>query len=113
MINKSMDNLEWNLTRLYRIRNEIVHNAAIKSDIESLVSHLKFYLLFTICSLLDFFAEKADDYNFDGKISLDDYFELREMKYDNLMHKGGNKNKEKPIDIQMLKKFMNPLEFLS
>jgi hypothetical protein len=107
MIDQNMENLEWNLTRLYRVRNEIVHNAAIKSDIESLVSHLKFYLLFTICSLIDFFAEKADDYNFDGKISLDDYFELREMRFDNLTYE---KNK---IDVQELKKFMNPLEFLS
>ncbi len=107
MIDRNMENLDWNLTRLYRVRNEIVHNAAIKSDIESLVSHLKFYLLFTICSLMDFFAEKAEDYNFDSKITLDDYFEIREMRFDNLTHE---KNK---IDVQELKKFMNPLEFLS
>jgi hypothetical protein len=107
MIDRNLENLEWNLTRLYRVRNEIVHNAAIKSDIESLVSHLKFYLLFTTCSLIDFFADKAEDYNYDGKISLEDYFEIREMRFDNLTHE---KNK---IDVQELKKFMNPLEFLS
>jgi hypothetical protein len=107
MIDISMNGLEWHLTRLYRFRNEIVHNAAIKSDIESLVSHLKFYLLFTICSLMDFFAEKAEDYNYDGQISLDDYFEIREMRFDNLMHK------KDFIDVQQLKKFMNPLEFLT
>lgn len=107
MIDRSMDGLEWHLTRLYRLRNEIVHNAAIKSDIESLVSHLKFYLLFTLCSLIDFFAEKAEDYNYDGKITLDDYFEIREMWFDNLTY-----DKDK-VDVEKLKKFMNPLEFLS
>ena len=107
MIDRSMDGLEWHLTRLYRLRNEIVHNAAIKSDIEGLVSHLKFYLLFTLCSLIDFFAEKAEDYNYDGKVTLDDYFEIREMRFDNLL------NDKDKVDVAKLKKFMNPLEFLS
>ena len=81
--------------------------AYIKSDIESLVSHLKFYLLFTLCSLIDFYAEKAQDFNFDGQITLDDYFDLRELKFDNLTID------DKSIDVNQLKKFKNPIEFIS
>lgn len=67
-------NLNWNLTRLYRIRNEIVHNAAIKQGIYTHISHLKYYLTFVLNAILDFMAEVNVDLNNDGKVSIDDYF---------------------------------------
>lgn len=108
MIVNSSKNVEWNLTRIYRIRNEIVHNASTNVDIEILVSHLKYYLVFSLFSILDFFANKAEDYNLDNKIDIDDFFEIREMKYDNFF---GCKRTDP--DIDKLKLIMNPLEFLS
>lgn len=108
MIQGSAKNVEWNLTRIYRIRNEIVHNASTNIDVEVLVSHLKYYLVFSLFSILDFFANRAEDYNLDNKIDIDDFFEIREMKYDNFF---GSKKSEP--DIEKLKLIMNPLEFLT
>lgn len=68
------DNLKWNLTRIYRIRNEIVHNAAIKNGIYVNISHMKYYLTFILNSILDFMAENNIDTNNDGNITIEDYF---------------------------------------
>jgi len=73
-LRKHQENLVWNITRLYRIRNEIVHNAAIKNGIYTNIAHLKYYLTFILNSILDFMAENAIDVDNDGKISIDDYF---------------------------------------
>jgi hypothetical protein len=73
-LKKHQNNLAWNITRLYRIRNEIVHNAAIKSGIYTHISHLKYYLSFILNSILDFMSENAIDVDNDGKVSIDDYF---------------------------------------
>ncbi|MCT4157485.1 hypothetical protein HZP63_02345 [Elizabethkingia anophelis] len=72
-INKHKENLTWNITRLYRIRNEIVHNAAIKKDIYSHISHLKYYLTFILNSIMDFMSEPYPDLDNDGKITIDDF----------------------------------------
>jgi len=77
-------NLEWNLTRIYRIRNEIVHNAAIKEDIAVLTSHLRYYLTFIINSLIDFFLNHPKDVNNDKKVDIDDYFLLQDLKLSSL-----------------------------
>lgn len=71
---KHTTNLEWNLTRLYRIRNEIVHNAAIKKGIYVHISHMKYYFTFILNSILDFMAEVHVDLDNDGKVSIEDYF---------------------------------------
>lgn len=73
-IQKHQENLEWNIIRLYRIRNEIVHNAAIKNGIYTHISHLKYYLTFTLNSILDFMSDPTPDLNNDGKITIDDFF---------------------------------------
>lgn len=78
------DNLQWNLTRLYRIRNEIVHNAAIKNGIYTHISHMKYYLSFILNSILDFMAEKPLDINNDGKITIEDYFITQEIIFGSL-----------------------------
>jgi hypothetical protein len=73
-LKKHQENLKLNLTRLYRIRNEIVHNAAIKKGILVNIAHLRYYFTFILNSILDFMAEQQVDLTNDGKISLDDYF---------------------------------------
>lgn len=74
ILHKHTTNLEWNLTRLYRIRNEIVHNAAIKRGIYVHISHMKYYFTFILNSILDFMAEIHVDLDNDGKVSIEDYF---------------------------------------
>jgi hypothetical protein len=73
-LKKHSDNLKWNLTRLYRIRNEIVHNAAIKNGIYVNISHMKYYLTFILNSILDFMSNDSLDIDCDGKITIEDYF---------------------------------------
>lgn len=74
VLNNHQNNLVWNITRLYRIRNEIVHNAAIKRGIYTHISHLKYYLSFMLNSILDFMAENAIDVDNDGRVSIEDFF---------------------------------------
>lgn len=79
VLKKHQDNLIWNITRLYRIRNEIVHNAAIKNGIHTHIAHLKYYLSFTLNSILNFMSDVNVDVNNDGKVSIDDYFITQEI----------------------------------
>jgi hypothetical protein len=78
-IKKHVTNLTWNITRLYRIRNEIVHNAAIKQGIYVHISHLKYYLTFVLNSILDFMAEAPVDLDNDGKVSIEDFFNTQNI----------------------------------
>jgi hypothetical protein len=80
-IHRHSNNLNWNLTRLYRIRNEIVHNAAIKNGIYIHISHMKYYLSFILNSILDFMANLPLDINNDGKITIEDYFISQEIMF--------------------------------
>lgn len=83
-LKKHFDNLQWNFTRLYRIRNEIVHNAAIKNGIYTHISHMKYYLSFILNSILDFMAEIPLDINNDGRITIEDYFITQEIIFGSL-----------------------------
>lgn len=97
-------NLEWNLTRIYRVRNEIVHNAAIKEDIAVLTSHLRYYLTFIINSLIDFFVNHPQDVNNDNLISIDDYFLLQDLKLSSL--------ENTDIEFKTLIEIDNPMELI-
>lgn len=46
-------NLVRHIIRMYRLRNELVHEAAIKQDIHNVTSNLRYYLVFTINQLVD------------------------------------------------------------
>ena len=97
-------NLEWNLTRIYRIRNEIVHNAAIKEDIAVLTSHLRYYLTFIINGLIDFLINRQMDVNNDQRISIDDYFLLQDLTLSSLETQG--------MTFADLIKIENPMELI-
>lgn len=97
-------NLEWNLTRIYRIRNEIVHNAAIKEDIAVLTSHLRYYLTFIINSLIDFFVNHPQDINNDEDVNIDDYFLLQDLKLSSL--------ENSDIEFKDLIAIDNPMELI-
>ncbi|MFD2573315.1 hypothetical protein ACFSUS_21920 [Spirosoma soli] len=77
-------NLTRHLTRCYRIRNEIVHEAAINSNIEVVTGNLRYYLTFVLNSLLDYLASQPIDSDQDGRITIDDFFIRQELKFKSL-----------------------------
>ena len=56
-------NITWQIARIYRLRNELIHEAAIKQDIESLTSNLRYYLIFVLNRAVFFFKEGAIKYS--------------------------------------------------
>lgn len=50
-------NLRQHLSRIYRLRNELVHEAAIKQDIVNVTSNLRFYLMFVINQMIGYFSD--------------------------------------------------------
>ncbi len=68
--------LEWHIARLYRMRNELIHEAALKQDIEGPTSNLRFYLVFILNQMVDFF------YNANMNLSINDFFHYFENMSD-------------------------------
>lgn len=69
-------NLEWHLSRIYRMRNELIHEAALKQDIEGATSNLRYYLVLLLNQLIDYF------YNAKMTVSINDFFH----EYENRMN---------------------------
>ncbi|WP_219481153.1 hypothetical protein [Segatella buccae] len=59
-IKNHRNNLEFHITRIYRLRNELIHEAAIKQDMANVTSNLRFYLVFTLNQLIVFLTERED-----------------------------------------------------
>lgn len=59
-VKKYIDNHQTHLwqhiSRIYRLRNELVHEAALKQDIENVASNLRFYLVFVLNQMIDYFS---------------------------------------------------------
>lgn len=51
-INFHLDNVKWNLQRIYRLRNKIAHSANIDINLEQIESNLYFYYISTINCIL-------------------------------------------------------------
>lgn len=98
--------LEWNLVRIYRIRNSIVHSAAVDANILDVTSHLRYYLIFAINSAIDYFNNAPIDVNQDGKYNLEDYFLINKVELDNLIV-------DDTLSVSRLLDIRNPIEFLS
>jgi hypothetical protein len=88
VVSKHRTNLEWHLTRCYRIRNEIVHDAAIHLNIESITGNLKYYLTFILNCLISYLDDAPVDINMNGFLSIEDYFLLQEIRYNSLLKSG-------------------------
>lgn len=80
---KHIKNLQWHLSRIYYYRNELVHEAAIKHNIDGVTSNLRSYLVFMLNLLLDYCS-----YQFSmpsaTPVEMDNFFwryELLWMKY--------------------------------
>lgn len=54
-------NLEQHITRIYRLRNELIHEAAIKQDIANVTSNLRSYLVFVLNQLIFYFNSSNCD----------------------------------------------------
>lgn len=101
-LKEHIDTLRWNISRLYRLRNEIVHNAAIKSNITPNISHLKYYLTFALNSMLEFLSDFPVDLDSDGKITIEDYLISQEIILGSLKGKS----------MSEYVKIKNPIEML-
>lgn len=84
------NNLTWHLTRCYRIRNEIVHDAAIHLNIELITGNLMYYLTFTVNALIEFLTDAPQDINMDGAITINDFFIQNEIQFENIKAQGLN-----------------------
>lgn len=73
-IKKHRTNLEWQIVRIYRMRNELIHEAALKQDIEGVTSILRFYLVFLLNQLVHFLHET------EMPVNINDFFHHYENK---------------------------------
>lgn len=85
--------LDRHLTRCYRFRNEIVHDAAIHLNIDAITANLKYYLTFVINDIIAFLKNNPMDLNLSGYISIEDYFIYKGLKIKGLEKTGFTFNK--------------------
>lgn len=76
-----LKHLEWHLIRIYRVRNEIVHEAKYSFQNQTLSSNLRYYLAFALSVVLDHFSQNQNEAN-----DLDSYFSLQLFKHKHLKH---------------------------
>lgn len=75
-------NLESHLSRIYHLRNELIHEAAINHSIEDLTSNLKYYLVFLLNQMITYFVS-VQDTGLKQKIKIDDFFYEYQLIMDN------------------------------
>lgn len=77
--NNHITNLERHIARIYNLRNVLIHEGAIKQDVEDLASNLRYYLVFLLDQMMSYFGSKAI---IKGKtVQLEDFFnEYRSYK---------------------------------
>lgn len=86
-LNYHKDNLNRHLTRIYRVRNEIVHQAGTQQpNINILVGNLRYYLTFILNGLIGFLLNNPIDANMDGVVSIEDYFILQKLQLNVIEH---------------------------
>lgn len=81
IINHHKEDVEWNLQRIYRARNKIVHSASTHLDLMQLDGNLTYYYT-TVFNNVLFSAVRSK-----SNLSLDDIFFEYEAKYELIMHK--------------------------
>lgn len=82
-IKKHKKNLETHFTRIYRLRNEIIHDAKTNTNNEHIASNLRYYLTFILNEIIDYFSRNT------GKpITIEDLFIQNEIEIGNIEHSG-------------------------
>lgn len=69
-------------TRIYRLRNEIIHDAATNTNNESIASNLRYYLTFILNGVIEYLSSSEND-----NASIEDYFTINEILLGNIAHK--------------------------
>lgn len=95
-IKKHRSNLEIHFTRIYRLRNEIIHDAATNTNNEHIASNLRYYLTFILNELIDFFFKITNK-----QVAIEDYFILNEIEFGNIEHSGFDLNTCLNIDCSI------------
>lgn len=83
-LNRHQENLEIHFTRIYRLRNEIIHDAAMNTNNQLIVSNLRYYLTFILNEAIDYLSNASNN----GCTSIEDYFISNELKLGNIQHQG-------------------------
>lgn len=77
------NNLEAHLSRIYHLRNELIHEAGINQDIEDLTSNLKYYLTFLLNQMIVYFSDLPTTKK-RRNIKIDEFFYEYQMIIDNI-----------------------------
>ncbi|HCD9235898.1 TPA: hypothetical protein NEG48_002910 [Elizabethkingia anophelis] len=80
-ITNHKENLETHFIRIYRLRNEIIHDAATNTNNELIASNLRYYLTFILNEIIDYLYNEVGE-----KPSIEKYFIKNEIKIGNLNH---------------------------
>jgi hypothetical protein len=77
------NHLNWHIVRLYRLRNELIHDAAIKNNIMQVTSNLRYYLVYTLNQILYYFSQ-IEGSDIKSKFNIDDFFYEYTLFYKNI-----------------------------
>ena len=83
-LERHKENLQIHFTRIYRLRNEIIHDAATNTNNRLIASNLRYYLTFILNEVIEHLSNTTTE----TKISIEDYFILNEIKIGNINQKG-------------------------
>lgn len=83
-IQNHRNNLEAHLSRIYHMRNVLIHEAGINQDIEGLTSNLKYYLIFLLNQMIIYFSSLPSNSRCGSKVSIDEFFYEYQMMMDNI-----------------------------
>lgn len=96
------NNLEAHLSRIYHLRNELIHEAGINQDIEDLTSNLKYYLTFLLNQMIIYFSSLPNSGN-RTNIKIDEFFYEYQMLIDNIKEDWSiDKMREVPYNSELI-----------
>lgn len=72
-LSRHIQNLQWHLSRIYHLRNELVHEAAIKQSIDNVAGNLRSYLVFMLNLLLNYCNQQIQHTQEDA-VTMDNFF---------------------------------------
>lgn len=86
--------LSWHLIRIYRLRNELIHEAAIVANMEDITSNLRYYLVFLLNQMIVYYKDLPKESK--EKYTIEDFF----MEF-TMFNKKIRKNFDLDIILQM------------
>lgn len=97
--------LEWHLVRLYRVRNELIHDASTKEELENLTGNLRYYLNFTLNKSIEFFSSECKEEVLRKELIMDDFFSHHLMVHEKIFANKAEKEVlfEQKFDLEFLR----------